>query len=221
MKFPSINARQRANMRFSRPAWNFGDPNDPHQVPGQPKPRKLLGIVYNTKVRTMRTSHAPPRRLHLTATAPQAIVFWTFVFFVPPVIMIAWNGGRLSMSRQELLESPAALRRVRATLALLSYAPAGRATPSRPRACCPVPAALARPSPCECPFAAQLPKSEELVEDEKQAMQRVLFSTEPYTSMRWDWAVKRDEERARKKLANEEAKVQQKLESEQVKRPSA
>lgn len=42
----------------------------------------------------------------------QSMLFWGFFFFVPPLIMIAFNGGRLSMSREELLATETAKRRV-------------------------------------------------------------------------------------------------------------
>ena len=43
---------------------------------------------------------------------PQLVVFYGVLFFVPPILMIAWNGGKLSMTREEFLQTETARRRV-------------------------------------------------------------------------------------------------------------
>jgi len=103
-----------------------------------------MGIVYNTK----------------------SMLFWSFVFFVPPLVMVAFNGGRLSMSREELLATETARRKLK--------------------------------------------KDEEREEDEKHAMNRVLFeANDSSNGFRQSWAIKRDQERERRRLEREQAKQQE------------
>jgi len=92
-----------------------------------------MGFVYNTK----------------------AMLMWSIVFFVPPVLMLAWNRGRLSMPPEELMQTTT--YRIR----------------SKP--------------------------GEEVVEERKAALQKVLFETnDAQTGFRQEWAIKRDEERKRR-----------------------
>ena len=68
------------------------DLNEP--LPGGGKPRKLFGVTWNSRV----------------------AVFYTALFFVPPLLLIAWNGGRTGysgMSREELLATETARQRLR------------------------------------------------------------------------------------------------------------
>jgi hypothetical protein len=52
-------------------------------------------------------------------------------------------------------------------------------------------------------------KDEELEEDRKQAMQRALFeANDANNGFRQGWAVKRDQERERRRLEQEQAKQQ-------------
>lgn len=52
-------------------------------------------------------------------------------------------------------------------------------------------------------------RDEEIEEDQKQAMQRALFDTNDASNhFRQGWAVKRDQERERRRLEREQAKQQ-------------
>jgi hypothetical protein len=164
-----------------------------------------MGVVYNTKVRSRLVPAARhtrcaalDRHVHL-----QAMLFWGVVFFVPPLIMLAFNGGRISKSPEELMETETAKRRVSNRAPPARSQPRGLSlaileTRARP------PLAVSRVLPCP-----QMKRDEEIVEDQKQAMQRALFeSSDASTGFRQGWAVKRDQERERRRQEREQAKQQ-------------
>mmetsp|Transcript_34408 Transcript_34408/g.75593 ORF Transcript_34408/g.75593 Transcript_34408/m.75593 type:complete len:128 (+) Transcript_34408:28-411(+) len=58
---------------------------------GPAKPRKFLGITYNSKI----------------------FVFWNVFFFVPPILMFAWNGFKTGISEEELMKSETVKQKLR------------------------------------------------------------------------------------------------------------
>ena len=123
----------------------------------------------------------------MPAPSPQLVAFYGVIFFVPPLLMIAWNGGKLSMTREEFLQTETARRRVRT----------GR-TSGRAAGC---PSAVRhaqrenlRPEAGVVLRRTQVPRGEEREMERKDAMNRVMFETK--ADMRTDWAIKREEQRA-------------------------
>mmetsp|Transcript_44849 Transcript_44849/g.74444 ORF Transcript_44849/g.74444 Transcript_44849/m.74444 type:complete len:116 (-) Transcript_44849:291-638(-) len=55
-----------------------------------PEPRKILGLIYNSK----------------------QVAFWGIMLFLPPFVLLACNGFKLSMSREELMKTETMKRQI-------------------------------------------------------------------------------------------------------------
>ena len=111
-------------------------------------------------------------------TAAQIVVFYSLLFFVPPLFMLFYTRGQTQLTREELLKSPAARERV----------------PPRPQ-----PfrmAALPHPPSPPAWQLEQMKRNPDLIQEKKDQMDAVLFKTK--ASMQTDWAEKRERERQQK-----------------------
>ena len=75
-----------------------------------PKPRKVFGLIWNSKVSAGRSSG---RRRSCACRSPrlscsQIVVFYAALFTIPTIMTFAYTGGRTQLSREDLLKSAVA-----------------------------------------------------------------------------------------------------------------
>ena len=107
----------------------------------------------------------------------QIVVFYGLLFTIPPLCLLLYTRGKVSLTREELLNTPVARERVRTH-------PRDAATFARQ---CPLPRLTACPPPAW--QRVQMLTEPGLEQEKRDQMDAVLFKTKG--SMQTDWADKR------------------------------
>ena len=110
------------------------------------------------------------------------MLFYGLLFTIPPLCMLLYTRGKVSLTREELLNTPVARERVR-TSPHQPHALARRQSP-------PQWLTVSPPSPRQ---RVQMSTQPELEQEKRDQMDSVLFKTKG--SMQTDWAEKRQLER--------------------------